>query len=86
MGNKRKSAAGGRTSPPLCSACRWWDTTPYGRASGIGLCRRNPPSVKTLWDDDIEERDSWPETTEAEWCGECTPNKQHEAEAAPGRR
>ncbi len=75
-----------RTDPPKCraarsdkadcSTCRWWDSSPFDERF-LGLCRRNPPSVKTLWDDDSEERDSWPMTEPVEWCGEHTPNKKN---------
>jgi len=60
-------------SLPVCYMCQWWDTEPYGRASGVGLCRKNPPSVMRAWDFDTEERDSWPETTKKDWCGEFLP-------------
>jgi len=55
--------------PGLCSSCRWWDSTPFD-ARYLGLCRRNPPSIKARWDDEPVERDSWPETTPVDWCGE----------------
>jgi hypothetical protein len=68
---KRQRAA--RKSEAACSTCRWWDSSPFDERF-LGLCRRNPPSVMRLWDDEPDARDSWPETTPVDWCGEHTSN------------
>ena len=67
--SKQKRQRAARKGEAACSTCRWWDSSPFDERF-LGLCRRNPPSVMRLWDDEPDARDSWPETTPVDWCGE----------------
>ena len=67
--SKQKRQRAARKCEAVCSTCRWWDPSPFDERF-LGLCRRNPPSVMRLWDDEPDARDSWPETTPVDWCGE----------------
>ena len=73
--SKQKRQRAARKGEADCSTCRWWDPSPFDERF-LGLCRRNPPSVMRLWDDEPDARDSWPETTPVDWCGEHTSNNR----------
>lgn len=80
--SKQKRQRAARKGEADCSTCRWWDPSPFDERF-LGLCRRNPPSVMRLWDDEPDARDSWPETTPVDWCGEHTSNKPGERICEP---
>ncbi len=46
-----------------CAGCRFWDMFPY--RADRGLCRRNPPVVRTMQSADCD----WPDTSGDDWCG-----------------
>lgn len=52
---------------PSCGSCRCWKAEEEG-----GMCRRNPPSVHALTDDNGTPYtiSSWPMTDATDWCGE----------------
>ena len=50
---------------PMCQSCAFFDRE---KNDDVGFCRRYPPSMFFLGDDDFESL--FPITGLAEWCGE----------------
>ena len=55
-----------------CETCGWWER--FVPNSELGVCKRNAPENVTMQDPDrpVPTRVAWPETFQADWCGEHT--------------